>query len=165
MPWSRHEPGWQKPIFRFDVYFLLVYTVYLSYLMIHRYTCERKEKQRDGDTRESYKASQSYARHGRVTTRAAGGATKLLGMGFFSLFVSCSMDEYDETVICEWHGIIGLEELTISWSASLLGELKVDVVRNPIPAVTGREVQVLALHAGPLTFCLCNYTIGDSSNG
>lgn len=35
-----------------------------------------------GDTRESYKATQSYARHGRVTTRAAGGATELLEMAF-----------------------------------------------------------------------------------
>lgn len=36
----------------------------------------------DGDMRKSYKATPSYARHGRVTTRAAGGATELLGMGF-----------------------------------------------------------------------------------
>lgn len=32
-------------------------------------------------------------------------------------------------------------------------------------AVTGREGQALAMHTGPLTFRLYNYTMGDSSNG
>lgn len=125
------------------------------------FTCTGKTKRTmcDDDTRESYtRQPKSYARHGRVTTRATGGATELLGMDFFcvyrALWTSMARLGYPS-------GIIGFGRAGDFCSASLLGELKVDVVRNPISRYRSRGTSTCIAYRTPgfcttTGYCLCS---------
>lgn len=62
-------------------------------------------------------------------------------------------------------GIIGFGRADDFWCASLLGELKVGVVRNPISRYRSRGTSTCMPYRTP-DFCLCNYlyAIGGLSN-